>query len=199
MNKYHNGKIYKIVDIGYNKCYIGSKTESLSMRMARHRSQYKKREGMIGKVCSFNLFDMYGIENCKIELIEKFSCETKEELLKREGQYIQSLDCINKNVAGRTKQDWYSDNKGYCNEKTKQYRRENTEKIKELNQKYRAKHQAELVNKSREYYKENKEDLLNKYKAKTRCSCGSIIRSSDIRRHERSNKHQTYQRTLKQD
>ena len=41
MNKYHNGKIYKVVDVGYNKCYIGSTTESLSQRMARHRSAYK--------------------------------------------------------------------------------------------------------------------------------------------------------------
>ena len=42
MNKYQNGKIYKIVDVGYNKCYIGSTCEALSQRMARHRSNYKK-------------------------------------------------------------------------------------------------------------------------------------------------------------
>ena len=111
MNKYHNGKIYKIADVGYNKCYIGSTTESLSRRMARHRSQYKKQEDMKGKVYSFELFDLYGTENCKIELIEKIICENKEELLKREGELIQSMDCVNKKVSGRTKQDWYNDNK----------------------------------------------------------------------------------------
>ena len=42
MNKYQNGKIYKIVDVGYNKCYIGSTCEALSQRMARHRSNYKR-------------------------------------------------------------------------------------------------------------------------------------------------------------
>ena len=41
-NKYHNGKIYQIVDIAYTKCYIGSTTEELSMRMARHRSDFKR-------------------------------------------------------------------------------------------------------------------------------------------------------------
>ena len=41
MNKYQNGKIYKIVDVGYNKCYIGSTTETVSQRMARHRNCYK--------------------------------------------------------------------------------------------------------------------------------------------------------------
>ena len=36
MNRYEHGKIYKIVDNGYNKCYVGSTCESLSQRMARH-------------------------------------------------------------------------------------------------------------------------------------------------------------------
>ena len=41
-NKYQNGKIYKITDVGYNKCYIGSTTEGLSTRMARHRASFKQ-------------------------------------------------------------------------------------------------------------------------------------------------------------
>ena len=40
-NRYKHGKIYKITDVGYNKCYIGSTCESLSQRMTRHRSNYK--------------------------------------------------------------------------------------------------------------------------------------------------------------
>ena len=44
VNRYENGKIYKITDVGYNKCYIGSTCESLSKRMERHRKQYKERE-----------------------------------------------------------------------------------------------------------------------------------------------------------
>ena len=41
-NKYKRGKIYKIVDVGYNKCYIGSTAEkTLSNRMSRHRYDYK--------------------------------------------------------------------------------------------------------------------------------------------------------------
>ena len=41
-NKYKNGKIYKIVDIGYNKCYIGSTVEKLSSRIAKHRNTFFK-------------------------------------------------------------------------------------------------------------------------------------------------------------
>ena len=39
-NKYQNSKIYKIVDVGYNKSYIGSTVQKLSNRMAKHRSEY---------------------------------------------------------------------------------------------------------------------------------------------------------------
>ena len=103
-NKYQNGKIYKIVDSGYTKCYIGSTVEPLSNRMAGHRSHYRR-----GKLNSNSklLFDEFGTDNCRIELIEHFPCNSKEELLKREGNYISSTDCVNKVVPGRTKQEWH--------------------------------------------------------------------------------------------
>ena len=40
-NRFQNAKIYKIVDVGYNKCYIGSTCEELSRRMAHHREGFK--------------------------------------------------------------------------------------------------------------------------------------------------------------
>ena len=103
-NKFHNAKIYQITDIGYTKCYIGSTTEELSMRMVRHRSGYKSflRDGK-GLVRSFEIFSEYGVENCKIELIEYFKCDTLQELRKREGEVIKKTECVNKYVAGRTK------------------------------------------------------------------------------------------------
>ena len=105
MNRYENGKIYKIVDVGYNKCYIGSTCESLSQRMARHRTVYKNYNGggSSRKLNLFLLFDEYGIENCKIELIDKCPCNTREELERMEGIYIKNTDCVNKNIAGRTR------------------------------------------------------------------------------------------------
>ena len=71
-NKYRNGKIYKITDIGYNKCYIGSTCEELSKRLAHHRGDFKKflRGVKVSHTRSYDLFNEYGVENCKIELIE---------------------------------------------------------------------------------------------------------------------------------
>ena len=94
MNRYEKGQIYKIVDVGYNKCYIGPTCESLSKRTERHRSQYSpylegKRQYLTS---SFFLFDEFG----KIEWIEDYPCSSKKELEKREGEHQQKNDCVNK-------------------------------------------------------------------------------------------------------
>ena len=50
---------------------------------------------------SFVLFEEYGIENCFIELIEAKSCIDKNEKARLEGSYIRTLECVNKNIAGK--------------------------------------------------------------------------------------------------
>ena len=134
MNRYENGKIYKITDIGYNKCYIGSTCDCLCQRMARHREQYKYylKTGKKHTNVVF-MFDEFGIDNCKIELIENYPAESKAMLQKQEGHYIKNTNCLNKKVEGRTRKEyqedngeiisekwkeWYENNKEYCAEKT---------------------------------------------------------------------------------
>ena len=91
-NKYQNAKIYKITDIAYNKCYIGSTTESLSLRMAHHRAEFKRflRGSAKGYMRSYDLFNEYGVENCKIELIEYYKCNTMQEFRRKEGEHIKN-------------------------------------------------------------------------------------------------------------
>ena len=100
-NKYKHGKVYKITDIGYKECYVGSTIQSLSKRFGHHRETYKS-----GACSSSALFEKYGKDNCKIELIENYPCENREQLKAREGHYIQQLNCVNKFIAGGTKSDW---------------------------------------------------------------------------------------------
>ena len=105
-NKYQNGKIYKITDVGYSECYIGSTVQPLASRMSSHRSNYEDyRNGKYARVSVFDLFDKYLLENCKIGLIEHYPCKDREELRKREGYWIKLEECVNKRIAGRTKQD----------------------------------------------------------------------------------------------
>ena len=81
-NKYQNGKIYRICDRGYTKFYYGSTVQTLAMRMSRHRADYNQY--LIGarkyNLDVFSLFNEFGVENCKIELVELFPCDSKREL-----------------------------------------------------------------------------------------------------------------------
>ena len=59
-NKYDQGKIYKICDVGYTKSYYGSTIESLSKRIARHRFCYRSyKEGKGYAVSVYNIFDEF--------------------------------------------------------------------------------------------------------------------------------------------
>lgn len=104
MVNYSNGKIYKIVPTnGDDTCYVGSTTKQyLSQRMDVHRNDFKKwqKNNNQRKTTSIELFEKYGVENCKIELIENFPCNSKDELEKKEAEYIKALNCINKRGAG---------------------------------------------------------------------------------------------------
>jgi hypothetical protein len=95
---YNNTKIYKIVSDWGNKVYIGTTTKQyLSQRMQGHRANYKTWQKSGKRRCtSFELFDEYGIENCKIVLIELHPCNTKDEQSAREYFHISSMDCVNK-------------------------------------------------------------------------------------------------------
>ena len=174
MPDYSKGQIYKIVDIGFNKCYIGSTVESLSQRMARDRTKYKSwKEGKYRFTSSFTLFDEYGVDNCKIEWIEDYPCNSKKELDAREGYYQQTIECINKNVSGRSSKDYYKDKCEEIKEKVKTYKKENPDKIREKNCRY---------------FQENKSLLMEK----KQCACGASYTYWHKTRHEKTLKHQQY-------
>ena len=103
---YSKGKIYKIESHQGDKIYIGSTTkDKLCQRMAKHRGEYNYWKNGINNryLTSFKIFEEYGLENCFITLIESYPCISRDELTSREGYYIKSLTCVNRNVAGRKK------------------------------------------------------------------------------------------------
>jgi adenylate kinase family enzyme len=121
-NKYHNAKIYKIVDKNFTKVYYGSTIKPLSQRLACHRFDYLHGK----KLTSGILFEEFGVENCQIYLVKRVKCNNKEELNKIEGEYIQNNPCVNRYVAGRNEKEW-----------RKQYNAKNNEKIRERTKLYR--------------------------------------------------------------
>jgi len=184
MPNYQQGKIYKIVsNTDDDICYVGSTTRPLlCQRMVEHRGNYKYwKNGKHGKTSSFELFEKYGVANCRIELIEIFPCNSKDELTKQEAYYIRLLNCVNKFIPDRTKKEY-----------SKKYREDNRDTILEKQKEYYDINKDTLLEYKKEYYDVNKETIAEKGKEKYTCVCGSTIRKSDKTRHERSLKHMNY-------
>ena len=165
MNRYEKGKIYKVVDLDFNKCYIGSTTEPLSKRMERHRRLYQryKETGKVDTRCC-SLFDEYGVENCKILLLEDYPCKTKEELLRREGEYIKNNECLNRCVAGRTAKEYKQEYKEYFKEKRHEHYENNKEAHLKRTKEYQEQHKEEIAKRKHKYYEANKDIISDKKK-----------------------------------
>ena len=137
MTNYSNGKIYKIEPLNGEDgdVYIGSTTkEYLSQRMTAHRYDYKRYlEGKFNNVTSFKLFDKYGIDNCKIILLELVNANSKDELHAREAHHIKLMTCVNRNIPLQTPKEHYEANKDAKLAYQKLYDDSNKEKKKERN------------------------------------------------------------------
>ena len=157
MVNYENGKIYKIESHSGDMIYIGSTTKKyLSQRMDTHRNDYKKwKNNKHGFVTSFTILEEYGVENCSIVLLESCPCDSKDELVSREAYYIKKLNCVNKNIPGRTRKEWCEDNK----EKIKQYRKDNIDKIAEKKKEYYENNKDKINEKKKEWCENNKDKI----------------------------------------
>ena len=87
MNRYNNGKIYKIVNNVDDKIYVGSTCGTLRLRLSRHKTQSRKflNQGVYSHLNSI------GWDNVRIILIENVTAENKDQLLMREQHYIDLL------------------------------------------------------------------------------------------------------------
>jgi len=173
MTDYSKTKIYKIESLLGDKIYIGSTAKQyLSQRFAQHKIAYKAwKAGKAFKVMSYDLFDLYGLENCNIILIEEFVCTSKDAKNAREAFFIKELNCVNKCIPGRTVKQYHSDHKDelitYQKEYYKIHNLEHLNYMKEYNLKnadklkeYYKIHNLEHLNYMKEYYKKNKDQII---------------------------------------
>jgi hypothetical protein len=91
--------IYKIYSEKGDKVYIGSTIKKyLCNRWGDHRSDYRVHQIKQNKrlTKSSVLFDEYGVDECKIILLEKFEYKTKDEIHQKERHWIeQNPTCVN--------------------------------------------------------------------------------------------------------
>ena len=112
-SNYNNSKIYKIVNNINNECYIGGTCEALNKKFRNYKRLYNEwliKTNNQNSVNSYNLFRLrttcnvvlydsmfkkYGLDNCKIVLLENYSCDTLLELKSRVKYYTDTYDCLN--------------------------------------------------------------------------------------------------------
>ena len=112
--------------------------------MTSHKRFFKsQRKGKSSKINSFVLFDKYGIENCKITLIESVAGTCFDDLKTREAHYIRALKCVNRVMPIRRREEIY--------EYQKQYNQSHKEKIKNYNKKYREENHDAMNKQKRQY------------------------------------------------
>ena len=215
MPNYQNGKIYKIVCNKTNECYIGSTIEpTLARRLAGHVGNYKHwiKMGNYGHLTSY---DIIGRGDYQIFLIEKFPCNSKDELTAREGEIIKQYkikgECINHCIPCRTVVEYEMDDKGRRKEYReleenkerkrnydKEYRENNFEKVKETKKRYEETHKEQIKERKKMYRENNKDKFKEKNSKKIMCDCGSCIRQDSISKHKHSIKHQDYLKSIQQ-
>ena len=137
---YQNGYIYKIWSLQTEEIYIGSSTTDKRLRLNQHKRQYKRFLQEKTKNY-YTSFEIVKYPDCKIEIIEKFPCNSKDELEKREGEHQRATKCCNRNIAGRTHEERREANKEYH----KKYREKNKDKEKNRHKKYREKKKKEKL------------------------------------------------------
>ena len=99
INKYQNGKIYKILNTEDDKVYVGSTCQKLlSKRMGKHREDALTRTYPL-----YKHMNEIGIDKFYIELIMSYPCSSKDELIAKEREWIKAIGTLNKRIEGRTK------------------------------------------------------------------------------------------------
>lgn len=146
---YSNSIIYVIMDKHTRECVVGSTATSLAKRMYRHRKGFQQYNKWIvgGKqgnrptnYASFTILQRNQYINFELE---KFPCNSKKELLGREGYYIDKYKqemgalCLNIRREGVNIADdpiaygkqYFQDNKTKILANAKQYRNKNNDTI----------------------------------------------------------------------
>jgi hypothetical protein len=182
MNRYENGKIYKIVCNKTGLVYIGSTCLTLCKRLYKHKQHYK--EWLNKKYCYVSSFKIIENNDYDIILIEEYPCDNKMLLRQRERYWIDNIDCVNIVKSFVSIEEKKENNKIYNDN--------NKDIIKEKKKEYYENNKDIINEKNKEWYNNNKDIISEKNKEKIHCECGSIIRKNNLSRHLKSIKHQDY-------
>ena len=219
---FSNGKIYRIRSAHSELPYIGSTVDSLEERFDEHQRWYKKwinsgKQRTSGMYCSSAEILKY--PDSKIELVENYPCNSKEELREYEGSFQNpGVNCVNLKKAGRAFAEWHK-TVYYPKNKEKLLKQQKAPHIKayrkerilcECGTLYRRSDKQNHIKRAiHKLFFTNPEEHAKKMKAKEErdkvpkyeCGCGSKINISQttgaINRHKKKKKHQEWLKSQK--
>ena len=177
---YTKAKIYRLLcDDGHY--YVGSTTNTLDGRLSNHKQTAKTEPSRL----VYKHINTIGWDHVKMELIEDFPCNSKEELTKQEDFYIKELKsdelCLNfirsnvpyeerktlikeyyethkENIIEQHK-DYIEQNKEKADQYQADYRLINAEKRREYSKNYAKEHPEANLEYMKNYYEENKDKI----------------------------------------
>lgn len=178
MPDYSKSKVYKLVCNLTGLVYVGSTVCPLYKRKWEHGCVAKRYQEEGGDYPYMTSVEVAKNGDFDIVLLEEVQCENKEQLHRKEREWIERLDCVNKHIPTRTSTEWHQINK---------------ERIATYHRNHYQLHHSDRIMKRRQYYQANREEVLAKQKTPYCCPCGSVVRRSDKAAHKKSLKHREWQ------
>ena len=180
---YSKSLIYKLCcnDTDITDIYIGS-TTNMKNRKYQHKSTCHNENNKNYKCHLYQFIrDTGGFSNWSMILVDYVDVNNKQELLKKEREYIDKLKpALNRIIPTRTPQEYYEKNKQKIQEHHKEHYENNKQKILEQTKERYEKNKEKHLAYAKKYYENNK-------KTKITCECGCIVK--DIYKHTKSKKH----------
>jgi hypothetical protein len=165
-NRYANGKIYKLENDIDDLIYVGSTCDSLCNRKCGHGKTSRRNPHF--KVYK-HINAIGGWQHVRIILVEKYPCESKEELLQRENYWYHKLGAtLNMRTPGQNEICEHDKQRIHC---------------KDCNGSQICEH-----GKQRHACK----DCKGSGTIKVKCECGSEIRKDYMLRHLKTKKHRDF-------
>lgn len=169
-NKYDSCKIYCLwCDDEYY--YIGVTRTELRYRLSHHKQDAK----LYPNRKLYKHINEIGWDNVEIECLETFSCNSWQEMLQKENEYLRAVIddnfCLNNNVSFQTEDElkkkqaqYRQEHRDKILEYKKEYRAQNAEKIRTYNTSYVMSNLAAVKERRKKYIEENREAIAKKVK-----------------------------------
>lgn len=186
---YSKGKIYIIRNTENDMVYVGSTSQRLCERMAKHRNDGK---GRLSHLPLYQAFNELGVQHFYIELIENYPCENIEQLLRKEGEWIRQYNSFengyNGSVAGRNIKQWREQNKNVLLQKRKNYYEQNKDKIIQQKKEYNEQNKDKITQYMKEWRNQNKDVIVEKRKEHYQENKDKITKQTKIYREQNKDK-----------